>query len=174
MGSKKEQIGRHCPHCGAIITFDEYFCRACHKRLTDQQNFDAPSTAKPDTYIIEMRKLPVSVIVSAIFVGLGQFYNGDTLKGLCFNAAFLIIAFSDIAGPRRAILVIGLWIIAIFEAVLSAWRINSYKRPSCGTSCLLWIELAGLAALIALHLYTGLPNTAYLEKLFPAAYFSAL
>ena len=33
----KEQIGRKCPYCGSMITYDEYFCRACHKRLGDQQ-----------------------------------------------------------------------------------------------------------------------------------------
>jgi len=56
------------------------------------------------------------------------------------------------------------------EALLSAWRINSYKRPSFGTSYLLWIELAMLAAIVGMNLMTGLPDMDYLRKIFPAAY----
>ncbi len=170
MGNKREQIGRHCPHCGAIITFDEYFCRACHTRMPEQQNLDAPSHRSSETYIVEMRKSWFSALVSGIFVGLGQFYNGDTVKGLVFNITFLILSFGNIGGQRRILLILGVWILAMVEALLSAWRINSYKRPSSGTSYLLWIELAMLAAIIAMHLFTGLPDTNYLRHIFPAAY----
>jgi hypothetical protein len=170
MGKAKEQVGRKCPHCGAMITFDEYFCRACHKRIDDQQNLDAPSNRTPGTCVVEMRRSWVTMLVSVIFPGLGQFYNGDTAKGLLFNAAFMILSFGSIGGPRRILLILGVWILALVEALLSSWRINSYRRPGCGTSYLLWIELAVLGAIVAMHLYTGLPDNDYLGKLLPAAY----
>ena len=168
--ASKEQIGRKCPYCGAMITFDEYFCRACHKRLGDQQTLDAPSHGSSEMYVVELRKSWFSALVSGIFVGLGQFYNGDTAKGLLFNIAFLILSFGDIGGKRRILLILGVWILAMVEALLSAWRINSYKRPSFGTSYLLWIELAMLAAIVGMNLMTGLPDMDYLRKIFPAAY----
>jgi len=170
MGSKKEQVGRQCPYCGAMITFDEFFCRACHRKLTDQQNFDAPSTARPDTYIVNIRKLYISAITSAIFPGFGQFYNGDAAKGLVFNFIYLTLAFSDFGAAYHAALILGVWIIALAEAVVSAWRINNFKRASCGTSRLLYIEIVGILVVLGLHLYLGQPDMAYLEKLFPAAY----
>ena len=160
MGSRKEQIGRHCPHCGAIITYDEYFCRACHTRLTDHLHLDAPGRMRPDTYVVPARKRWVSFLLSAGFPGLGQFYNGETLKGLAFGIAWMFVSFSAFSSKYLLVLLFGIWL-----------RINSYTRTFRGTSFLLWIGLAGLGALVLMHLYTGLPGIDYLQKIFPVAYF---
>jgi TM2 domain-containing membrane protein YozV len=171
MGSRKEQIGRHCPHCGAIITYDEYFCRACHTRLTDQLNLDAPGRMRPDTYVVPARRRGLSFLLSLAFPGLGQFYNGETLKGLAFGIAWMIISFGSIGGKYQLVLLFGIWIAAHAEALISALRINSYVRPFSKTSFMLWIGLAVLGALVLMHLYTGLPGLDYLQKIFPVAYF---
>jgi len=171
MGSKKEQIGRHCPYCGAIITFDEYFCRACHTKLTDQLNLDVPSHVKPDTYVIPDRKFWISVPLSCCFPGLGQFYNGDTLKGVGFGIAYLIVSFGNINGQYYEALLAWIWALALVEAQIAAFRINSYARQFRGTSYLLWIGIAGLGVIVLMHLYTGLPDVQYLRKIFPVAYF---
>jgi TM2 domain-containing membrane protein YozV len=171
MGSRKEQIGRHCPHCGAIITYDEYFCRACHTRLTDQLHLDAPGRMRPDTYTVAARKRWLSFLLSLAFPGLGQFYNGETLKGLAFGIAWMIVSFGSVGGKYQLVLLFGIWIAALAEALISALRINSYVRTFTGTSFLLWLGLAGLGALVLIHLYTGLPEIAYLRKIFPVEYF---
>ena len=171
MGNKKEQIGRHCPHCGAIITYDEYFCRACHTKLTDQLNLDAPGHLKPETYIVPARRWWVSLLLSCGFAGLGQLYNGDTLKGVGFGIAYLIISFGYVGEQYHNVLLLAIWIAALAEALISAMRINSYTRNFKGTSLLLWIGLAGFGAIILLHFSTGLPDTPYLEKIFPLAYY---
>src|SRR5271157_5577663 len=101
MGSRKEQIGRHCPYCGAMVSYDEYFCRSCHKKFTDQNDLDAPSTQQPDTYVVSIRRAYVSALLSFIGVGLGQFYNGDMLRGLAFFLAFIAISFNIIATPYQ-------------------------------------------------------------------------
>ena len=93
MAGSREQIGRHCPYCGAIITVDEYFCRACHKRLHDQQDFSAPSTLKPETLAVSVRNPFITGLLSLISPGLGQFYNGDTLKGLAIFTGFIAVSF---------------------------------------------------------------------------------
>lgn len=173
MGSK-EQIGRNCPYCGAIITYDEYFCRACHKRLYDQQDFSAPSTVKPETYIVSARNPFIAGIFSAISPGLGQFYNGETLKGLGFFLAFIAVSFNMITfsmiTPYHQVLFYGIWVLGIIDALYSARQINHFARPcTTGASWFLYVLLVLFGLVVALHLYTGLPDVQYLAKLFPSA-----
>jgi hypothetical protein len=167
MGGSKEQVGRNCPYCGAIITVDEFFCRACHKRLYDQQDFSAPSTLKPEILIIGIRNPFIAGGLSLISPGLGQFYNGDTLKGLAFFAGFVAVSFGIIGQEYQTPLCFGIWVASIIEAVWSTRRINSYQRSFSGTSYFLFALLALFTLIVALHLYTGQPDTAYLAKLFP-------
>jgi TM2 domain-containing membrane protein YozV len=167
MGGNKEQIGRNCPYCGAIVTVDEYFCRACHKQIDGQDQMNAPSTRSPETYIVREKKTYLTVLLSLIGVGLGQFYNGDTLKGLAFFGAFLLVAFGFGGTHYHTVLYFGIWAFAIIEATLSSGRINRYKRPSYGTSYFLYAGLFVLAGIVALHFYTGLPDMEYLRKIFP-------
>jgi TM2 domain-containing membrane protein YozV len=167
MVGKKEQVARNCPFCGAIVTYDEYFCRACHKRIDGQDQMDAPSSRSPETYIAGHRKTYLTAILSIVGAGLGQFYNGDTLKGLAFFCAFLLVAFGFGGAHYHTVLYFGIWAFAIIEATLSSGRINRYKREFNGTSYLLYAGLFVLAALAALHLYTGQPDIEYLRKIFP-------
>ncbi len=171
MGSRKEEIGRYCPRCGSIITFGEYFCRACHTRLTDPRDLEASGRVNPETYIVPARRFFFSFLLSGCFPGLGQLYNGDVLKGLGFGIAYLIASFGYIGGEFHGVLLLGIWIASIAESLIAALRINSYVRTFKGTSFLLWICLAGIAALLLMHLYSGLPDLEYLRKVFPVAYF---
>jgi len=168
MGNKKEQIGRHCPHCGAIITYDEYFCRACHTRLTDQLNLDVPTSARPETYVVPGRRLWLSLILSAIFPGLAQFYNGDTLRGVAAAVIFLVVSFGNLGGSSHTALLLGVWALIAAEACFSAWQVNNYRRPFTGTGIAFWLVIVILGGIVLVHLYTGLPGMAYLEKFFPA------
>ena len=167
MAGSKEQIGRHCPYCGAMITYDEFFCRACHKRLTDQQDFDAPSTERPETIVVAVRNPFIAGALALLSPGLGQFYNGDTLKGLVFLLAFVAVSF-DIAGIGfRTPLFFGIWVAGIIEALWTTRRISHFQHAFSGTSWLLYGLLAIYALIVGLHLSTGQPDTAYLAKLFP-------
>ncbi|RPI39005.1 MAG: hypothetical protein EHM53_07265 [Methanoregulaceae archaeon] len=171
MGSR-EQIGRNCPYCGAIVTYDEFFCRACHKRLHDQQNFSAPSTVKPETYAVSVRNPFIAGILSAISPGPGQFYNGEVLKGLLFFLAFIAIAFDMIplsmVTENHHVFFYGIWALGIIDALYSARQINHSARPCTGASWFLYPLLALFAFIVALHLSTGQPDILYLAKLFPA------
>ena len=170
MGSR-EQIGRNCPYCGAIVTYDEFFCRACHKRLNDQQDFNAPSTVKPETYAVSARNLFITGILSAISPGPGQFYNGEALKGLLFFLAFIAISFDMIplsmVTESHQVFFYGIWVLAIIDALYSARQINHFARPCKGASWFLYPLLALYVLIVALHLYTGQPYIQYLGKLFP-------
>jgi hypothetical protein len=89
----RHEIGRKCPYCGAMVSYDEYFCRACHRKFEDVSALDAPSEHKPEEYIVSLPKTGISLLLSVFGVGLGQFYNGDTLKGIAFFIAFILVSF---------------------------------------------------------------------------------
>jgi len=169
MGSR-EQIGRNCPYCGAIITYDEFFCRACHKRLHDQQDFNAPSTVKPEAYVVSARNLFIAGILPAISPGPGQFYNGEALKGFLFFLAFIAISFDMIplrvVTENHQVFFYGIWVLGIIDALYSARQINRFARPCTGASWFLYPLLALYVLIVALHLYTGQPDIEYLAKLF--------
>jgi len=167
MGSRKEEIGRHCPYCGAMVSYDEYFCRSCHKRFTDQNDLDAPSTRQPDTYVVSVRRAYASAFFSLIGVGLGQFYNGDTLRGLAFFLGFIAISFTIITVPHQSLLFYGIWLAALAEALWSSRRINRYERPFGGVSYLLYGMLAVFGLIAALPTATGEPDLVYLGRVFP-------
>jgi TM2 domain-containing membrane protein YozV len=167
MARSKEQIGRTCPYCGAMFTYDEYFCRACHRKFGDPYESNAPSSHRPDVYVVALPKLYFSAALSVLGVGLGQFYNGDTLKGVAFFLAFLLVSFGYIVTPYQPQLFFGIWIAAMIEALYSAQQISVCKRSYAGISRLLWAELALLGLVALLHIMTGEPNLLYMGKLFP-------
>lgn len=164
----KEQIGRKCPYCGAMVSYDEYFCRACHKRFSDLNDLDAPSSVKPEEYIVPLPKLWMTAILSCTGVGCGQFYNGDTVKGILFFLAFIAVSFGYIVTPYRHALYAGIWIAAVIEALWSSRSISRCRRSYAGISYPLYAELALLGLVAGLYAMTGEPDIQYLAKLFPA------
>ncbi len=170
MGRSKEEIGRHCPYCGAIVAYGEYFCRSCHKKFHDQSELDAPSTHHADTYVVAVRKPYFSALLSATSPGLGQFYNGDTLTGLAFFIAFIAVSFNIVTSHYQTVLIYVIWIAALIEALWSASRINRYERPFARVSYLLYALLGIFALIIVLHFMTGEPDMAYLAKIFPVVH----
>jgi hypothetical protein len=168
MAGRTEQVGRHCPYCGAMVTYGEYFCRACHKRFTDQNDLDAPSRHRPDTYVVALPRLFITAVLSVIGAGLGQFYNGDSLRGTAFFIGFLLVSFGYIVTPYQTWLVFGIWIAAMIEALYSTWRISHCKRSYTGPSFVLYAELIFFGFVILLFALTGEPDLQYLAKMFPA------
>lgn len=172
MGGSREQVGRNCPYCGAIIRYDEFFCRACHKRITDQQDFDSASAVRPEKFVVSPRSPVIAGALSLISPGLGQFYNGETLKGLVFFLSFVVVSFGmipwDLLVTFYSVFFFGIWILGIADAAYSAWQITHFIKPcTTGASYGLYVLLALFLLIAALHLFTGQPDTIYLGKLFP-------
>ncbi|WP_297983416.1 zinc-ribbon domain-containing protein [uncultured Methanobrevibacter sp.] len=72
------------------------------------------------------KKHPIlSLVLSFFYPGLGQIYNGETLKGICFIFAAIILACSAfIIGALGYILFWIFWVYALYNAYTVAKRIN--------------------------------------------------
>jgi TM2 domain-containing membrane protein YozV len=113
-----------CPHCGHPSS-EEYprFCSACGGRMD--------GSCTPAGYGSEIRqeneKNPqIAVFCSSLIPGLGQVYNGETLKGFIFLFGTLLGLF--------LILIPGLvvWIYSMYDAHITAGKMNEgtlERRP---------------------------------------------
>jgi TM2 domain-containing membrane protein YozV len=103
-----------------------------------------------------------SAFFSFLGVGLGQFYNGETIKGLFFLLAFFI--FPNLIQPYGVFIYAGIWIAAIADAFISARKINNAELAFHGKSIFFWIEICIVILLCAAVFFNILPG---LQDVFP-------
>ncbi|MEN6442567.1 MAG: hypothetical protein ABFC71_02290 [Methanoregula sp.] len=164
----KEKIERQCPFCGATVTSSDYFCRSCHKLFPEKDQLCAPGTEKPpEMVVVSFRNPVVSGLFSFLGLGLGQYYNGDTLKGIVITAAFLLVSFGLPGYAYVRVLFFGIWCAGILDAMISAFRINRIRRPFNGTSPLFWIEGVVLAIVLIFVASQAMEVPVVLRNVFP-------
>ena len=104
---------KYCQHCGAQIASQAEICPKCGVRV-----------AAPPQATSQVAKNPgIAAVLSFLFVGLGQIYNGQIGKGalfivlgiVCVALMFVLIGF--IAYPI-------LWFYGMYDAYKTAGRIN--------------------------------------------------
>ena len=118
--SKKDSYPKNfCPNCGEKLSKPVKFCPNCGFDLNNVSNNNQGNGQK-----LPARKEPiVSVILSFVFPGLGQFYNGQPTKGIYF----IILAIVSIV---LTIILIGgllyllIWLWSIIDAYNSAEKFN--------------------------------------------------
>ena len=115
---------KFCPSCGTELNPNVRFCPKCGTNL-DQALVNTTSTVKT----LPEKKTPiVSVLLSVLFPGLGQFYNGHSTKGLYFFA-MAIISWILILFLIGLILYLLVWLWSIFDAYKSVTAINKGEMP---------------------------------------------
>ena len=153
---------KRCPYCGTTIACDDNFCFLC------QRPFESPPPKDSTHPILDLsknnwRKPLVSAAMSLVGVGLGQFYNGETVKGLVFLACVLGAIFAMpvyTAFDLRIVMVI-VWAAAVLDAYMSAKKINQLKKEFRKKSILFWPEVAVLILLAGFVIITAVaPNVA--------------
>lgn len=116
-----------CTRCGSEIARESSHCRVCGRRLFftgetsyyGQVSFSVPETAEM-VYPSETPKSPFLASVLSLFViGVGQMYVGQVTKGVAMFILALII--SVLIVPHA---VVGLWLIAVFDAFLIARKLR--------------------------------------------------
>ncbi|OPY37149.1 MAG: hypothetical protein A4E35_01613 [Methanoregula sp. PtaU1.Bin051] len=174
MPVNSEPVERTCPYCGSVTTSEDFFCRACHKRfeLRGAETDPTKMATLPEGSVLDLRNPFLAGVFSFIGMGLGQFYNGDTVKGLLLNAIYLPAVLGYIGFPYLSWILIGAWVVSIADAPISSWRINHLATDFKGPSLLFWVELAILILLFGWYLVSG-EAFAFIQKMYPAVQFLA-
>lgn len=172
MPSGPDPVERVCPYCGSIVTSEDFFCRACHRRfeLRGAETDPTKLAAVPEGSVLSLRNPLLSAFLACAGPGLGQFYNGDTLKGLVVNAIYLPVVFGYLQLPVAYWLVIVTWGISLLDAPVTSWRINHLATDFSGPSLLFWAGLAILTGLLAWYLVSG-EALVWLTKFSPVLHF---
>jgi len=109
--------GKYCQHCGEVIPKEAEICPKCGRRV-----MEAPR-------VPEQKNPGIAAVLSFLFTGLGQIYNGQIGKGISFIVLGVVLALT-------VIFLIGIilyplfWIYNIYDAYRSAQRINAgLERP---------------------------------------------
>jgi TM2 domain-containing membrane protein YozV len=105
-----------CPHCGHC-SLEEHprFCSACGGRIDSSCT---PAGSGSEIWHNNEKNPQIAVFCSSLIPGLGQVYNGETLKGFVFLFGTLLGLFF--------ILIPGLvvWIYSMYDAHLTAGKMN--------------------------------------------------
>ncbi len=102
---------KFCPNCGAEIDKNAEICPKCGVRVM------------VPTYV-EKKSTGIAAVLSFVFVGLGQIYNGQIGKGILFViiGVILVLSMFVLVG---FILYPLFWIYNIYDAYKTAQKINA-------------------------------------------------
>jgi TM2 domain-containing membrane protein YozV len=152
---------KRCPHCGTTIPYTDNYCYSCEKTFEDPEPSGADNP-RLDLSKEEWRKPWAAAGLSAVGIGLGQFYNGETAKGLILLGFFLGAPLVLPLYWINPVFVMALvWTVAVVDAWLSAQRINTLKKMFRKKSLLFWPEVSCLVVVAAFILLIAyMPNIA--------------
>jgi TM2 domain-containing membrane protein YozV len=108
-------------YCGAQIDVRAEICPKCGVRVAPPPT--APS-ASPQTVYVEKKNEGFAAILSFLFIGLGQIYNGELGKGILMlvtGVVFAVLILVLIGIPLYLIL----WVYGIYDAYNTAKQINA-------------------------------------------------
>jgi len=138
-----------CPTCGKELQYENAeICPNCGVRIRPP-----PPSSSPQAQI---RSPAAAVILSFLFTGWGQWYNGQTWEGVKFFGAFifsyvLLLIFSILVTSNTLaalgvflmfVVLIAIWVYAMYDAYKTAERINSGELAFREKSALFWLPVA--------------------------------
>lgn len=113
-----EQIDKkmkYCSNCGSQIDANAEICPECGVRQTMEHT---------QQQIYHQKNSGIAAVLSFLFVGLGQIYNGEIAKGLIFIVCGIICICLTLVYIGYIFYLI-LWIFGIYDAYSTANKINS-------------------------------------------------
>jgi TM2 domain-containing membrane protein YozV/RNA polymerase subunit RPABC4/transcription elongation factor Spt4 len=106
---------KYCSNCGSQIDENAEICPECGVRQTVGGN---------QQQVYQHKNPGISAVLSFLFVGLGQIYNGEIAKGLIFLFCGIICIFLMLIFIGYIFYLI-LWVFGIYDAYNTANKINS-------------------------------------------------
>ena len=131
-----------CPNCGKN-TPEGKFCEQCGASVQTTQTFQQPVVQQPAA-VKEEKSAGVAAILSFIFTGSGQVYNGDLLRGIGILIGTIIGSFIFLIPG------IIVWIYGVYDAYTTAQKMNRGEIPFKPTNVGLVIGFIVVYILIAL------------------------
>jgi TM2 domain-containing membrane protein YozV len=117
-GTTSERGKKFCVNCGAEIDARAEICPKCGVRVAPPPPSVAPAVP------VTRKSEGIAAVLSFLFVGLGQIYNGQIGKGIMFVIIGIILVFTMIF-LIGFILYPLFWIYNIYDAYNTAKRINA-------------------------------------------------
>jgi len=116
-----------------------------------QPVYPQPAMAPPFIPRGEIRSPGIAGVLSFLCCGLGQLYNGETLKGI---GLFIGAIIASLIFPLLGLIVV---IFAIYDAYTTAKKINQGQVPFSGKSVLFWpVVILYIILIIVAILFLGL------------------
>lgn len=153
---------KKCPACGTKIPYSDNYCYSCDCTFEDAEP-QGTSHPRLDLAKEEWRTPWVAAVLSAAGIGLGQFYNGETIKGALFLLGFFgaLVALPLFTSLNPVFVVAVVWAAAVADAWLSAGKINQLQKKFSKKSPLFWPEIACIIIACCMLLLVALaPNAA--------------
>jgi len=116
-GTTSERRTKFCVNCGAEIDVKAEICPKCGVRV-------APPPSVAPTATVQKKNEGISAVLSFVFVGLGQIYNGEIGKGILFVIIGILLVFTMIFLIGFILYPI-FWAYNIYDAYNTAKRINA-------------------------------------------------
>lgn len=137
-GNQMDKSVEICPECGVKqpVTVKAKYCVNCGSRIDEKAEICSDcGVRQPNTYrqtrttsyqapMYQQKNPGIAAVLSALFVGFGQIYNGQIVKGLIFMVVYFVsillifVLIGFITTPL-------LWIFGIYDAYNTANRINA-------------------------------------------------
>ncbi|MGP8190241.1 MAG: double zinc ribbon domain-containing protein [Methanobacterium sp.] len=106
---------KYCTNCASQIDQNAEICPQCGVRQPGSATFKQP---------VIQKNPGIAAVLSALFVGLGQIYNGEILKGIILIIAYAVscvLIFVLIGFITTPIL----WLFGVYDAYNTANKINA-------------------------------------------------
>ncbi len=112
---------KFCVNCGAQIDARAEICPKCGVRVAPPPPPQAP---QPPQYNSEKKNEGLAAILSFLFIGLGQIYNGQIGKGIVMLVVGVVFAMMIIILIGIPLYLV-LWVYGIYDAYNTAKQINA-------------------------------------------------
>lgn len=133
---------KRCPFCGTPGDQNEGYCRSCRRTFDGTKEDESAAPHELDLSKDRWQNPWIAALMSLAGIGLGQFYNGETVKGLLFFAGvagLLLLPLWTTFDPLISVLLV--WAVAVADAFLSAQKINRLQKTFLKKSILFWPEV---------------------------------
>ncbi|HII75869.1 MAG TPA: zinc ribbon domain-containing protein [Methanolinea sp.] len=134
-------MAQFCESCGARIKEGDKFCEQCGAIVPGPAGVPQAQGA-PGEVAHPPKNPTLALILSFFFSGLGQIYNGDTLKGVAIYFGTLIGALLFIVPG------IIVWIYGVYDAYTTAKKMNEGTVPYKKTNTLFMIGFVVMVLVI--------------------------